>query len=182
MRILAVLAAVLSLAVAPASGDQNDPRLTVLFDDLRSAPTVAEAARAEAQIWAIWTGYPFDDRVDAAMQEGLARMGQGRFAEALEAFDQAVRMAPEFAEAWNKRATVHYLMGDLQRSIADVGATLKLEPRHFGALSGLGLINLRLGDKRAALEAFEAALEIHPFLPARDRIEALRDAVGGEKL
>ena len=88
---------------------------------------------------------------------------------------------PEFAEAWNKRATVLYLMGDYQRSVADVEQTLALEPRHFGALAGLGLINLALDREVAALRAFEAALNIHPQQPGlRAKIKELRTRLGGK--
>ncbi|MEQ8394810.1 tetratricopeptide repeat protein [Thalassobaculum sp.] len=120
--------------------------------------------------------------MSGAMARGLRAMREADHATALAAFDTAVRLAPEFAEAWNKRATVHFLRGDYTRSIADVRRTLALEPRHFGALSGLGMINLRLDRKEDALRAFEAALDLHPYLPVRFEIEALREAVAGEKI
>ena len=92
-------------------------------------------------------------------------MGEGRNEEALSAFTRATEAQSDFAEAWNKRATVNYLLGRFQDSVLDIQKTLSLEPRHFGALSGLGLINLAMGHDREALKAFEAALKIHPFMP-----------------
>ena len=98
-------------------------------------------------------------------------------------FDDLVDIAPEYAEAWNKRATVHFLLGNLADSIADVDVTLDLEPRHFGALSGLGQIELQLGDPAAALSAFEAALLMHPHLPGtRDLNTQLRRNLGRNSL
>jgi tetratricopeptide (TPR) repeat protein len=94
---------------------------------------------------------------------------------ALGKFDQIVKIAPGFAEGWNKRATVHYLLGDFAGSLHDIERTLKLEPRHFGALSGRGLVLLELDQQAGALEAFESALEVHPKLPgASHNAKALR--------
>ena len=108
-------------------------------------------------------------------------MGAGDTRTARAAFDLLVTRAPNFAEAWNKRATLLYLLGDDDGSVADVRRTLVLEPRHFGALSGLGLINARHGRPEAALHSFEAALAIHPFLPgARANVEALRQRLKGD--
>ena len=93
------------------------------------------------------------------------------------------RLAPDFAEAWNKRATVLYLRGRLEESVIDVKRTLKLEPRHFGALSGLGLIYLAVGQPEIALKALDAALAIHPQMPGpREKAEQLRDDLKGRKL
>ena len=87
-----------------------------------------------------------------------------------------VVIAPDFAEGWNKRATVHYLMGNYDKSLSDVAKTLALEPRHFGALSGRGLIYIELEDEKRALEAFEEALAIHPNLvSAAINAKALRE-------
>ncbi|NQW12191.1 MAG: tetratricopeptide repeat protein [Alphaproteobacteria bacterium] len=161
--------------------DQNDPRLPALFTVLSKAERPDQAWYAETRIWAIWHEYNGDKRVARAMRDGLAAMSAQRFAEAIDGFDEASRLDPNFAEAWNKRATVFYLMGDLERSIVDVRRTLALEPRHFGALSGLGLIYLQMNRLEDAIKAFEAALKIHPFLPAASQIEALRDRARGEK-
>lgn len=173
---------ILCFSVYPAGADQNDPRLPPLFEQLRNAEAFSIAQTAERDIWAIWLEWTGAREVSDAMARGLRAMREADHATALAAFDAAVRLAPDFAEAWNKRATVHFLMGDYTRSIADVRRTLTLEPRHFGALSGLGMINLRLDRKADALRAFEAALVVHPYLPVRFEIEALREAVAGEKI
>lgn len=167
---------------AVAAADQRDPRLDGLFRALKLAGTASTAAVIERQIWDVWLEPPAGSDARFVMRDGIEAMAHGRLPDALEAFDTVTRLEPEFAEGWNKRATVFYMMGDLRRSAADIQRTLALEPRHFGALSGLGLVNLALGDRTAALEAFDAALRIHPHLPSKERIEALRKELEGERL
>ena len=177
------VALVLFLGAADTSrADQTDPRLDALFNKLRIAEVFSIAHATEQKIWIIWHEPPEIPEVSEIMEDGLQAMRESRLQDALAAFDAAVLKAPTFAEAWNKRATIHYLLGNYPASIADVRKTLSLEPRHFGALSGLGLINLKLERKADALAAFEAALAIHPFLPVRFEIDALRKAVAGEKI
>lgn len=172
-------AASLSFAV-PVQGGQNDPRLDSLFVELREAPTREDAAAIEQNIWKIWllsgTG-----AVDACVLRGLQAMGTGDNEAALAAFDKVVAAMPDFAEGWNKRATVNYLLGRFDASVIDIQKTLALEPRHFGALSGLALINLALSREREALKAFEAALRVHPNLPGADtHIRELREKIRGK--
>src|SRR3546814_20178333 len=100
------------------------------------------------------------------MGEGVAARARGDYLHALAKFDQMVVIAPDFAEGWNKRATVHYLLGNDGRSLDDIAKTLELEPRHFRALAGRGLVYMRLADARRALEDFAAALALHPPLGA----------------
>lgn len=168
------------LAGAPARADQTDSRLPGLFARLRAAADTTAAEAVEAEIWAIWIE---TDNAEAAalMRRGIAAMNAGDTRTALAAFDALVTAAPGFAEAWNKRATVYYLMGDYAASVADIKRTLALEPHHFGALSGLGLIYLGLDRPEAALKSFEAALAVHPFLPgAAARIDELRERLQGD--
>ena len=102
-------------------------------------------------------------------------MPNGEMDKAVELFSIIINMRPTFAEAWNKRATVFYLQRKLPESVADIEKTLALEPRHFGAISGLGLIFMAREDARGALQAFERVLEIHPqSASARINVEWLR--------
>ena len=166
----------------PGAASQDDARLDALFGKLKSTNDAAEARTIEQVIWRVWL-VSGDDKIDAIMAEGVRAMTFRDHAAALGAFDEIVRLAPGFAEGWNKRATVHYLLGDHDASAADIERTLALEPRHFGALSGLGLVRLAQGDEAAALEAFEAALKLHPHLPGADsHIKDLRERVKGKRI
>jgi len=173
-----VVAAALTVIGGAAAADQDDPRLDELFTALEAADGPVEAREIEARIWNVWLESG-DERIDRLMASGIAAMGARQFDEALVAFNAVVELAPDFAEGWNKRATLYYLMGDYPASIADIGRTLDLEPRHFGALSGLSMIHLDQGEGRKALLALERAVEIHPFMPnAKARIRALRNEYG----
>ena len=151
------------LAALPGRADQTDARLDGLFSQLLAAPGPAEAQTIEAAIWRIWVQSD-DGAVQALMRDGVDAMSRRDFHRALGKFEQMVAIAPDFAEGWNKRATVHYLMGNFGESLSDIERTLALEPRHFGALSGRGLCYIELEDDKRALEAFEDALTIHPNL------------------
>jgi len=179
-RVMAWMATAATLGFAvPTSGGQNDTRLAPLFHALKTASSADEAAPIEARIWDLWTRSG-DQGIDQLMSVGLSAMAAQRYEQALAAFNSIIAQKPDFAEGWNKRATVYYLIGDFERSTEDVEQTLVLEPRHFGALSGLGLIALALGEESQALEAFETALLIHPHLAGADtHIRALRDKVKG---
>ncbi|MCG8510788.1 MAG: tetratricopeptide repeat protein [Rhodospirillales bacterium] len=165
MRIVKSLAVfwILFFAVSASAAAPDDARLDRLFERLQNAETQSQAEMIEAQIWRTWieTG---DQELDQVMALGISAMRGGRMDVALMAFDTLTEKAPECAEAWNKRATVHFMLGDYESSVADIMKTLSLEPRHFGALSGLGMIYVNIGEKEAALAAFEKALSIHPYL------------------
>lgn len=96
------------------------------------------------------------------MASAVDAMSSGRYTIALNLLNNLVKKQPDFAEAWNRRATVHYLLGDYEQSLADIEQTLILEPRHFGAISGIGLIMLQVGDNERAIHAFERVLQISP--------------------
>ncbi len=168
-------ALVLSLAGGgKAFADQNDSRLDGLFGALKSASDPFQGFAVEQQIVLIWLDSDSDD-VDRLMSDGIGAMNGGDLKSALETFDRMVEMAPDFAEGWNKRATVHFLMGDFRASIADIDRTLLLEPRHFLALSGLGLVELQLDNTSNAIDAFRRALVIHPSMTGpRANIDYLR--------
>lgn len=162
---------------ASAWADQRDPRLDELFGKLQNVQSISDAKGVEFVIWNIWV-QSGDDAIDLLMRDGVESMGRRDYKRALRSFDQIVTIAPEFAEGWNKRATLYYLMGEYERSLDDIDKTLDLEPRHFGALAGRGLIYVELEDDALALEAFEDALVINPFLPAaRQNAEVLRKRI-----
>jgi tetratricopeptide (TPR) repeat protein len=173
MRVLALLLAAILFA-GSAHATQTDPALEQLFARLQATRDAGEGEALQGAIWKAWT-VTEDKEAARMMAIGIIAMGQDRLDDALSTFDALVDAAPDFAEAWNKRATVHYLMGNLDASVADIEKTLALEPRHFGALSGLGLIYQEVEKWDAALRAFEAALKVNPHMPTvRANIEVLK--------
>jgi len=152
-------------AATAAGADQKDARLDKLFQQLKAAGNVVESQPIEEKIWEIWM-QSGDQNVDALMAIGVSALNDQDYAQAYRAFDRIVELAPNFAEGWNKRATTLYLLGRYDESIKDIGKTLALEPRHFGALSGLGLCNIEINKEKEALDAFEKALAINPNMPA----------------
>ena len=183
LRRWAVLCIVPMSMVASASSwaDQRDIRLDGLFERLQSTGNLNDAAAIQQQIWQIWIEFE-DLSISQLMRRGMTAMAQGNHDAALQAFDKMIKQAPDFAEAWNKRATVFYLMGRLDESVLDIQQTLELEPRHFGALSGLALIYDALEEPEAALRSLEAALKINPHLSgSQERIDLLREKMKGIK-
>ncbi|HSE74293.1 MAG TPA: tetratricopeptide repeat protein [Dongiaceae bacterium] len=180
-RIPAILAAVIALGLGlgplHAPADQTDPRLKALFESLRSASSPEAAADVESQIWAIWV-QSGDPSLDQVFQLGSQAMAVGDTNTALKIFDAIVQKAPNFAEGWNKRATIYYMMGNYEASLADIDRTLELEPHHFGALAGLGLVNIGLDRDEAALDAFERVLKVDPqSQSARQNIEFVKQRI-----
>jgi tetratricopeptide (TPR) repeat protein len=118
---------------------------------------------AESGLWLLW-GRSGDAAIDALMARGTDEMQTGRNSAAIATFTEVIAARPDFAEGWNRRATVKFLAGDMRGSIADCGETLKRNPGHFGALSGLGQIHLALDQPEQALAWFRRALEANPNL------------------
>ncbi|MEK9960369.1 MAG: tetratricopeptide repeat protein [Rhodobiaceae bacterium] len=167
----------------PAAADQTDPALDRLFTELVRTGSDAEAEQLTSEIWTRWIASDGDPDADRLMQSGMALMNRGVLDGAEQVFSQLIHERPDFAEAWNKRATVRFLLGDDTGSRRDIARVIDLEPRHFGALSGLGMINLRNGDPAAALQAFEAALQVNPHLDrAVDVARQLRKQLRGQPL
>ena len=157
------------------SADQTDDRLETLFITLSSSSDKQVIRSTENQIWDIWFAHPNSD-VERLMQIGVQRMNANRQSEAMIIFSQLVENFPDYAEAWNRRATLHYILGNYQESIDDIERVLSLEPRHFGALSGLGLVYLQLDQLRKAKEAFEDLIEVHPNSPnARENLRRVNE-------
>ena len=129
---------------------------------------------AEHALWQIWSRSG-DDEVDHLLRAGVSEMQHGLFDAAIDTFSEIIRRRPEFAEGWNKRATAYYLVGEYRKSAADCDEVLKLNPTHFGALSGYGMIWLRLDEPARALERLEQALAVNPNLDSvRETVDELR--------
>ena len=164
----------------PALARQDDSRLDELFARLQATADPVEARALEAVIWRLWTRSG-SDAVDLLMGRGRQAMASGAYEAALRVLNRVVEIDPDFAEGWNRRATLYYLMGEFGPSVADIQRTLALEPRHFGALSGLGMIYTALDDDDGALKAYAKALEVNPHLAgARAAVTRLKKKLKGE--
>jgi tetratricopeptide (TPR) repeat protein len=165
----------------PAAPDASTSaqRLDALFSRLKATKDEAEGEAIVAEIWKTWM-QSGDAAIDEAMQRAVLVMGRVP-ALALPILDEIVTRAPQWAEAWNKRATVLFLLGEYDRSLADIDRVLALEPRHFGALAGVGLIRMQQGESRQALAAFRRALAVNPFLRERYGIIPALEKETGDK-
>lgn len=165
-------------AVAPT----RESRLDSLFSTLQSTSDDRAAETAERDIIDIWLESG-SDTVDLLMQWTLDAMDEKNYPLALDYLDRIVYMRPDYVEGWNKRATVHFLVDDYSKAIADIEQTLALEPRHFGALSGLGTILREIGDTDRAVVAFREALAVDPHLDnVKEVIEEIESEEGGEEI
>ncbi|MGD1927129.1 MAG: tetratricopeptide repeat protein, partial [Paracoccaceae bacterium] len=138
--------------------------------------------KVQRQIWAAWNRSG-SDSMDLLAQRADRAMAAEDYEAARAFLNDLVRLAPDFTEGWNKRATLHFMNDDYGKSLDDIAEVLRREPRHFGALSGLGIILDRIGDQAGALEAYRRAVAIHPNLPgAQDGIKKLEKQVEGRRL
>lgn len=153
--------------------------LDTLFAKLQTATDPSAIQALEAAIWEQWTMVP-DPAQRRMMLRGIAEMQSRDLEGAITTFTQLIALAPDLAEAWNKRATAHWLMGNFTASIADICETVKLEPRHFGAYSGLGMIRAERGEAGRAVAAFELARKYNPHIAGIDDEIARLKAEGGE--
>ena len=173
MRIIAVLILLAYSLASPA--DQNDPALDGLFERLAITTSDEEASNITHEIWQRWTAND-DPNISQLMQIGIRALNYSTYRKALQSFDRVIEIAPEFAEGWNKRATLYYHIKEYRRSIDDIKKTLRLEPRHFGAWSGLGLVSIAQENYSGALAAFKKALSINPHISnIRRYVQKLED-------
>ena len=147
-----------------AYADQNDPRLDQLFADLLTPLSTTAVQKIESQIWEYWLSFPNDQTIENTMTAAILMMERGQLKSAENIFGHIIEREPQFAEAWNKRATVRFLAGNHSGSAKDIAQVLQLEPRHFGALSGLGMIHMYNNNWQSALKIYELAFSIHPYL------------------
>ena len=178
MRVIfKILIIIISLLFASkiALADQNDPRLNNLFKKLNETENQDEIRDLISDIWNIW--YEVDDpKVIEYFEKGIQAMNLRNYPLAIRFFNNLIEEDPNFAEGWNKRATVHFMMGNFDQSMQDIIKTLELEPRHFGALDGMGLIFIHQGQFQQAIDVYDKMLEIFPFsvktMDKKERIQS----------
>ena len=158
-------------ALAEGRSSSNDSELKSLFNKLLRTETASSADKITLQIWKIWTNDASSDSGRYAMGQGINLMNQGRLGAAEKLFSSLILKEPNYIEAWNKRATIRFMMGQNETSLKDVFVVLSKEPKHFGAVSGLGLILLKEEDFEGALRAYRKVLQINPF--SRDALRLI---------
>jgi tetratricopeptide (TPR) repeat protein len=157
-------------------GERNR-NLDFLFGALKAAPDDASAKAVEDRIWAVWTAAG-NETTNLLMSRAKKAADDKDYDLAIRMLSSIIEIQPDFTEAWNRRATVYFMKKDYTNSMADIAKVLAREPRHFGALSGLGLIMQDIGDEKHALEAYRKALEIYPRLKGMDeKIKTLQEKV-----
>jgi tetratricopeptide (TPR) repeat protein len=166
----------------PNVGADRTRGLDFLFGALKAAPDEASAKHVEARIWAQWMHTP-SDTAALLMVRAKAAADAQKMDVALKLLDAVVKLRPDYIEAWNRRATLYYLKNDYTQSLQDIREVLVREPRHFGALAGLGMIMQEIGDEKRALEAFRKALAVNPHLEkVPELVKTLTEKVEGRDI
>ena len=186
-------AILLTLVLAPAAGAEPpphsqakpvatnaEPRLDTLFGELKRERSERAAERIAGRIQEEWN-HSGSASIDLMMQWSQKAMQEQKFDVALDFLDQVVTLSPTFAEGWNRRATVHFMMRSFGKSMADIDRTLQLEPRHFGALAGMAEIMKERGSKEFALNAYQRVLDVYPMMrSAQNELATLSEELAGE--
>ena len=151
-----------SLTFFSYADDNQQKKINNLFDQLKTASSYEDSKEIESKIWELWTTHPSENSLTALLADGSFYMSQNKLETAYETFTKTIELDSNWAEAWNKRATVLYLMGKYELSQADIDKVLELEKRHFGALSGQGLVQTALNNYQKAIDSYIEAHKVHP--------------------
>ena len=164
----------------PPVAAKAENRLDTLFGELKRERNEKAAERIAGRIWETWS-QSGSASIDLMMGWSKSAMDNKKFDVALDFLDQVVTMEPTYAEGWNRRATVHFMMQNYAKSMSDINHTLQIEPRHFGALSGMGQIMKNTGREELALRAWERVLDIYPMMrSAQNEVATLSEELAGE--
>ena len=160
-KILSII--ILFLSTTTLSANERDTQLDKLFTELKknissSSPEIAQ------QIWTLWSTHPTDEKLTSILDEGSRLVQDQKLIRAIDIFTDVIEIDPTWAEAWNKRATVFYMVGEFQKSQDDIDKVLELENRHFGALAGQGMVNIKLRNYDKAKRSYQKAQEIYPAM------------------
>ncbi len=156
-----ILSVFFFLSLSGAFADERKKQLDKLFNELKTDNPVL-TFEVEQKIWKIWSTHPKKNELTLMLSEGSTLVKNDKLNEAVNIFTKVIELDPNWAEAWNKRATVLYLLGEFQKSQNDIDNVLKLEERHFGALAGQGLVNIQLKNYDKAIMSYEKAQKIYP--------------------
>ena len=151
------------LFISNSFSENREILLNRLFNELK-INNVSSSYDIEQKIWKLWSQHPTNQNLTIKLEEGSELVRNQKLLKAIEIFSEVIKSDPEWAEAWNKRATVLYMLGDYQGSQDDIDKVLNLEKRHFGALAGQGLVNIKLENYEKAIESYKKAQEIYPSM------------------
>jgi len=166
-----------------ADSKDRNAKLNQLFEQLTKNNNVSIVLEIEMKIWNIWSTHPTQEKLTQSLAKGSDLMSKGELEPAYKIFSTIVNSAPDWAEGWNKRATVLYLMGRYQESLKDIDEVLKRESRHFGALSGQGLVQTELKNYEKAIKSYQAVQKIYPSIrAAKVMIPQLRKLIKEEAI
>ena len=168
---------------AVADSKDRDVELNLLFEELKKSNNDSVTLEIEMKIWNIWSTHPTQEKLTQLLSKGSSLMSTGELETAYKIFSTIIESTPDWAEGWNKRATVLYLMGRYQESLKDIDEVLKRESRHFGALSGQGLVHIKLKNYEKAIKSYETVQKIYPSISsAKVMIPQLKKIIKDEAI
>ena len=185
MKNILVILVLSLLFFSNTNSEEREATLNELFNQLKNDSDISSAFEIEKKIWKIWSIHPSSDRRGYRLTELLAQgsflMNEQKLNKAYEIFSQIILVDPNWPEAWNKRATVLYMLGRYQESQEDINKVLKLEKRHFGALSGQGLVQTELKNYEKAVNSYIEVQKIYPAMQApKVMIPRLKELIKGQ--
>ena len=160
-KILSIV--ILLISTSTLSANDRDIELDKLFLELKKNIPSLSSGIAQ-QIWMLWSTHPTDQKLTSILDEGSRLVQDQQLTRAIDIFSKAIEIDPTWAEAWNKRATVFYMVGEFQKSQDDIDKVLELEKRHFGALAGQGMVNIKLKNYDKAKRSYQKVQEIYPAM------------------
>lgn len=149
--------------ISNGSTDERTNELNKLFKELKTN-NISYTNKIEQKIWKIWSTHPTDKNLTLILAEGSILVNNNKLKKSINVFTKAINLDPYWAEAWNKRATAYYMIGEYKKSQYDIDKVLELEERHFGALAGEGLVNIKLENYEKAIDSYKRAQEIYPAM------------------
>ena len=160
-KILSII--ILFLSTSILSANERDVQLDKLFIELKKNTSTTSPSIAQ-KIWVLWSTHPTNEKLTSILDEGSRLVQDQKLLKAIDIFTDAIELDPTWAEAWNKRATVYYMIGKFEKSQNDIDKVLELENRHFGALAGQGMVNIKLKNYDKAKLSYQKAQEIYPAM------------------
>ena len=177
MKRVLLICLIFLFSLTSSFANDRDVRLNQLFNELKINKAKV-ASIVEQEIWSLWSTHPTDEKLTARLEEGSMFVRNQQPNRARDIFTEVIKLDENWAEAWNKRATVLYMLGEYQKSQDDIDKVLELEPRHFGALAGQGLVNIKLKNYEKAIRSYEEAQEIYPSMKTPDvMIKQLKEII-----